>query len=435
VAPSGSVDNPGSEAKPWPDLTYAVSQAQAGDTLYVREGIYRGQQRFIAKQGAHSGCHGQPIRIANYPGETPRFYGSKPFNDAVQWMSDDASIWRTADQSIDGYDVGCIWHDDLPSEQKTSRDKLNKPWDFWFDVGHKCVYVFCPVNPAESAGSIEIPIGKQWEHTFSIRDVHHFILEGLTIKYTNTHGISMSENAHHITIRNCTVSHGGGPWIWENKPVRYGNAIELYAGGYDILVEDCEISHYFDSGITNQGDQGEQYNITYRRNYLHHVKCALEFWAAGSMKVHDVCYENNTIENTGDNWAGNLQNVWGAVRLMWLYPNNMGAGQQNAGMIERFVVRNNMITHCGSMTGGALAVESPFYEHPSIRAIGGPFTIENNTITNGQSEGIFVSNSFHGIIRNNNISGCIWSGIRIKDSPEAVVENNTVSDCGKTPEI
>lgn len=432
VAPGGSPDYPGTKSQPWPDLTHAASRVSPGDTITVRQGVWRQPQRFLAEQGARGGTEGEPIRIVNYPGETPCIYGSKAFSDPAQWTAAGNSVWRTADQSIDGYDVGCIWHDDLPSQQKPSRSELSDPWDFWFDTEGKCVYVFCPINPARAAKTIEIPVGRQWEHTVVIRGVHHLILEGLTVKYTNTHGIQMGD-VHHITLRNLRVSHGGGPWIWEDQPVRYGNAIELYGSGHDILVEGCEISHYFDSGITNQGDRGEQYHITYRRNHLHHIKCALEFWATGTMNVRDICYEDNTIETTGDNWAGNLQNVWGAVRLMRLHPNGIDRDQPVEGIVERFVVRNNKISHCGSQTGGMLTAESPFHEHPSIRAIGGPFLIEDNTITHGRSEGIFVSDDFHGAIRNNTISDCAWSGLRVQDSPRAVIEDNTVTQCGRTP--
>lgn len=425
VAHDGSPNNPGSETQPWPDLTHAISRVNPDDTIYVRQGLWRQPQQLTAEHGARSGTDGQLIRIVNYPGESPRFYGSGPFSDPAQWTQADSSIWRTADQSIDGYDVGCIWHDDRPSQQKTTRTELSKAWDFWFDAENKCVYVFCPTNPAEAAKVIEIPVGRQWEHTFTIKGVHHLLLEGLTIQYTNTHGIQLGD-VHHITIRKCTVSHGGGPWIWEGQPVRYGNAIELYGSGHDILVEACQISHYFDSGFTNQGDSGEQYNITCRRNYLHHIKCGLEFWATGSMNVRDICYEENRIEYTGDNWAENLQNVWGAVRLMRQHPNGIGRDQPNQGVVERFVVRNNTIAHCGSQTGGMLAPQTPFLEHPSIRAIGGPFIIENNTITAGRSDGIYVSDDFHGIIRNNIITDCAGQPIRIQNSPKAVIENNTL---------
>ncbi len=430
VAPNGSNNNTGAIDSPWHDLTHAAAQVKPGDTILIRGGVYRNSQQINSGNGAQSGTEENPIKIVNYPEETPRFLGSQNFSSLKQWYQVSDFVWRTEEKSIPAYDVGCVWHDEQPSEQKTALDQLKSPWDFWFDVEHQCIYLRCDSNPAAMARSIEIPVAKQWEHWIRLSGVHHWILDGLTIKYTNTHGIAMS-GVHHITIRNCTVSHGGGAWIWENQPVRYGNAIELWSSGHDILVENCNISHYFDTGFTNQGDSGDQYNIFVRNNHFHHVKCALEHWATQTTNVRDVYYENNIIEYTGDNWANNLQNVWGAVRLMRFHPNGQGADIPNTGTVEKFYVRNNIIKQCGSSTGGMLQAESPFYEHPAIRAIGGPFSIENNIIVDSPAEGIYASNGFYGVIRDNLIVNSHWSGIHTKAiSDNAVIQNNTLTNCG-----
>src|SRR3989338_5542634 len=41
VAAGGSDQNDGSEASPWKTIQYAVSQLQAGDTVYISEGTYQ----------------------------------------------------------------------------------------------------------------------------------------------------------------------------------------------------------------------------------------------------------------------------------------------------------------------------------------------------------------------------------------------------------
>jgi len=72
VSPSGSDRSPGSIAQPWQTLKYAVSQLQAGDTLFVRGGTYTGGDNVIDSQAAtiHSGASWtKPITIAGQPGE------------------------------------------------------------------------------------------------------------------------------------------------------------------------------------------------------------------------------------------------------------------------------------------------------------------------------------------------------------------------------
>ena len=430
IAPSGSDQGQGTVDQPWLSLAHAVSKVRPGDTVYARGGIYRSSQVIDTAGGAVSGADNAWITIANYRDEVPAFYGSGDFSRPGQWQKHAENIWRTAPGSVNGYDVGTVWHDDKASEMKTDLTRLKSNWDFYFDPKEKCIYVYANDNPSNLAESVEIPIGRQWQHTIQLRGVHHYIIKGLTVKYTNTHGIAMG-GISHITIKDCTVSHGGGAWIWENQPVRFGNAIELFGGGHDLLVEGCTISHYFDTGITNQGDSGEQYNITYRDNHIHHVKCGIEHWATLGMKVHDIFYENNLIEDSGDNWAGNLQNVWGAIRLMRLHPNGQAKDVPNTGTVERFYVRNNRILRCGSAAGGMLKPEPNFIEHPSIRLIGGPYIVENNSIIDSRSHGIYASNGFYGIIRNNTISNSKLSAIHTDNiSDKAIIENNVTINCG-----
>ena len=431
VSPSGSDQGTGAIDQPFFSITHASAKVSPGDTIYLRGGIYRSNQIIDTAAGAISGNDSAWITISNYKDEIPCFYGSQNYSTPAQWQKHVDNIWKTSDGSIDSYDVGTVWHDDNASEMKTSLNQLKANWDFFFDPGKKCIYVYANANPATLADSIEIPISKQWQHAIQLRSVHHYLIKGLTIKYTNTHGIAMGSISH-ITIQNCTVSHGGGAWIWENQPVRYGNAIELFGSGHDLIVENCKISHYFDTGITNQGDGGDQYNITYRNNHIHHVKCGIEHWATQTMNVHDILYENNLIEDSGDNWAHNFQNVWGAIRLMRLHPNGQAKDVPNTGTVEQFFVKNNRILRCGSAAGGMLQPEPDFLEHPSIRLIGGPYIIENNTIIDSPGDGIYASNDFHGIIQNNTITNCKNTPIRVnKISDKAIIKNNTIIKSGK----
>ena len=65
VALSGNDDDPGSFAYPWRTVQKAADTLTAGDTVYIRAGVY-GEQ--VIPQ--NSGSAGQPITYAAYPGET-----------------------------------------------------------------------------------------------------------------------------------------------------------------------------------------------------------------------------------------------------------------------------------------------------------------------------------------------------------------------------
>ncbi len=71
VAPTGNDDHVGSIAYPWRTIQKAADTLSAGDTVYIRAGIYNEQ---VIPQ--NSGSAGQPITYAAYPGETATLDGS-----------------------------------------------------------------------------------------------------------------------------------------------------------------------------------------------------------------------------------------------------------------------------------------------------------------------------------------------------------------------
>lgn len=78
VATNGNNDNTGTISSPFADLQRAIDLASAGDQIFVRGGLYPITRAnwdsdrigiYIGRNGSNS----QPIRIFNYPGETPVF--------------------------------------------------------------------------------------------------------------------------------------------------------------------------------------------------------------------------------------------------------------------------------------------------------------------------------------------------------------------------
>ena len=64
VSPNGSDNASGRQNAPWHSLRYAVGRLQAGQTLYLRNGVYR---EYVEIN--NSGRPGAPLTIAGYPGE------------------------------------------------------------------------------------------------------------------------------------------------------------------------------------------------------------------------------------------------------------------------------------------------------------------------------------------------------------------------------
>ncbi len=106
VATTGSNSHPGTEKKPWRTVSYATSQMVAGDTTYVMGGTYvEGLIRFL-----RSGTQAAPIKLLNYPGESPvidcNYVGTNMV--LIQHASGGANSmgWIT----IEGLEIKRCWH-------------------------------------------------------------------------------------------------------------------------------------------------------------------------------------------------------------------------------------------------------------------------------------------------------------------------------------
>ncbi len=67
VSPTGSDDGAGTEDAPWQTMKKAFRSIEAGDTLYMRGGVY--ETCFRCGYFENSGTEEQPITVTNYPGE------------------------------------------------------------------------------------------------------------------------------------------------------------------------------------------------------------------------------------------------------------------------------------------------------------------------------------------------------------------------------
>jgi hypothetical protein len=73
VSTTGSDTNPGTIDLPWKTIERGVSSLVAGDTLYIRGGIYYQTSTIKLDGVGPNGTSGKMINIRNYPGETPAF--------------------------------------------------------------------------------------------------------------------------------------------------------------------------------------------------------------------------------------------------------------------------------------------------------------------------------------------------------------------------
>lgn len=90
IAINGDDNNDGSQQFPWKTLGHGFAQINAGDTLTLREGIYR-----LVEEKGLSTINKPNITFQGYPGERAQLFGSATTQGKV-WQSFNPNVWRIA---------------------------------------------------------------------------------------------------------------------------------------------------------------------------------------------------------------------------------------------------------------------------------------------------------------------------------------------------
>lgn len=120
-AAKGDDKNDGSEAKPWKSVQHGVQRLKAGDTLYLRGGVYYEKVRVT-----RSGTAEAPIIIASYPGELAVLDGGlREFYESPE------SSWEPFKGGADGEYVSTKTYANV-DERRAPNQFLPAAWEpFW----------------------------------------------------------------------------------------------------------------------------------------------------------------------------------------------------------------------------------------------------------------------------------------------------------------
>jgi len=302
VSADGSDENDGlSPDTPWATLT-KVNQfpLQPGDAVFFRRGCtFRGA--LTARDGVTYSAYGdgpKPILCAS------------PFNGARygEWIPTEVpDIYRFSEKLYD--DVGCLVFDDGAAFGYKATVHFNKSlnltdgttfrsWrdlssdlSFYHDLGgpnicgtdeNSTLYLKSTQgNPAERFHSIEFNV-----RTNGIQIAGHNIrINNLCVRCCGCHGVG-AWNADGLTVDWCTFEWIGGSmqfYCEDSRPVRFGNAVEIYGSCTDFTVENCYINQVYDAGITHQfsSDTDEEIvmrDVQYRGNLIENCVYSIEYF-------------------------------------------------------------------------------------------------------------------------------------------------------------
>ena len=378
VSADGDDANDGLSAdRPWKTLQ-KVSSFDLGEgecVLFRRGDVFRGSVN--TRQGVSYGAYGS--------GDKPRFYGwDYNLADPTLWeeVNPQKHIWKLRGKILD---VGTlVFGDDELCSRKlipsyingkfVCRNDESKPFDmakemtedldlYWHyderttttpskgqsfpipivdenSLGE--LYLRCDRgNPALVYHSIEALTKRSM---FKIGSNKNVRIDNLCIKYVGLHAICGGGHVVGLHVTNCeigwiggTIQHYSGndpnyPEGNRGSVTRFGNAVEIYGGCEDYLVQGCYIYQIYDAGVTHQiTTKGNKYilrDIRYIDNLIDRCVYAIEYFldmTEGDTEslMSRILIKGNILRRSGYGWGQQRHNVSTPALIKgWSFVNN-----------------------------------------------------------------------------------------------------------------
>lgn len=298
--PGGSGLSAESAACSWRELTILP-----GDSILFARGSF-----FRDVLELPEGTAEAPLYIGAYgEGEKPVFCGSVQLAQPEKWKEIRENIWEYTDSLPsepcnlifeDGFCGILAWEeDDLVQSGQWHFTALASDQNFGLPADARLL-MFSRGNPASVHSSIEAAVYGS-RHMLSCRA--HATFEDLAFINSGVHGYGET-NPHDVVFRRCEFRYIGGK-VWSRElRIRFGNALECWNSGTDILVENCLFDEIYDSCVTHQGP-GEQaglaVSITYTGNTFKNYGMAA-YEARDKVGVN-VVFENNVCIGAGEGFS------------------------------------------------------------------------------------------------------------------------------------
>ncbi|MBR1921555.1 MAG: hypothetical protein IJ829_06090, partial [Kiritimatiellae bacterium] len=349
--------------------------------LFERGGVYR---------GGVSACDG--VTYAAYgKGEKPTVCSSPEDGaDPAKWEPTDAEgVWR---YMIGGRDVGTLVFDGgaalavkiVPvyhADGTFTQQYGGRPFDngykdlagdlhFWHDYSAKTkfqphakgsgyLYLRSKENPGRRFRSIEFCVRR---HGFEVGRHTDVTIDNICVKYVGSHGVGAG-TTRNLKVVNCEFAWIGGSIQAEglfgrNAPVRFGNAVEVYGGCDDYVVDGCYVHDVYDAGVTHQynwkgGAPVDMKNVRYSRNVIERCNYSVEYFlkpvtnvVGDTSHMENIVIEGNLMRDAARGFCEHRPDRrQGAHIKSWRY----WGGEHHTNRARGYVIRDNVFDRSGDM--------------------------------------------------------------------------------------
>lgn len=219
-------------------------------------------------------------------------------------LTDNTKYKGTRD-TTNANNVGFILYNDVVyGDRKETKTELSKDFDFYCDDK---VYIYLSGNLENISDSI----------CFVCEPKKPFLLQSNTtiqnikFQYIGGHALVGNSNPQNILVQNNIFNFIGGSRLLSHPTyIRYGNAIEFFGYGKNIVIRNNKIENCYDVGFTLQGRDGywehvDVYGNTFKRNSQ-----SFEVWGmvdqsevGSDLGFKNVKFHNNVCIEQGRGWG------------------------------------------------------------------------------------------------------------------------------------
>lgn len=379
--------NSGTEDRPFKSISYAAKKAVSGDTVLVKNGIYR---EFI--EVAHSGESADRRIEFRAEGDKVVLKGS---DEVFGWALQKGYIWKKENWQINSQQVfvdGNVLEqiggnplfspDRLPSKGSGLDSMI--PGSFFYDAKNKTLYVWLKDNGDPRKHHVEASVRPL---IFLVKWKNYIKLQGFNFQHSN--------NTATIKSGWPAVAINGNGCVVENNNITWCDFAGLGGNGNNIIIKNNNVSYNGNSGISFSGSNIiMDGNVTNYNNYRNFKAD----WHAGGMKntiISKSVVRNHTAQhNNGSGIWFDIDCVDNVIESSRVQHNkDMGIFYEisKAGLIRNNIVSDNA-THgiyisassdCNVLNNTVYANMRGIVVHGVPRSsLGKKYTLFNNVVAN-----------------------------------------------------
>lgn len=395
VSIGGDDANPGTADAPFRTINHAAQVAMPGDTITVREGVYREWVR--PKRGGTSENARIVYRAA--PGEDVRILGSEP---AKGWRRAGGNVWelKLDESRFDGFNPFATLS---RNPQYIKEDEEGDGWGWlkygrWTHLGD--VYIdgegFTEKEQLDEVGTsmlswhartadgvttILANFGGRDPNVHEVEINHRpyaFFPETAGLGYITVRGFTIQNVASHwappIAFQPGAVGvNGGHHWVIEDNIVLYAKAVCISIGNPNGPANREDSGHHvirnnvlMRCGQAGTAGDGWAHHSHIRGNHIEDINYREEFggWETAGIKHHrsaGVHIENNFIRNvhTADPAIGSAHGIWNDYQnTNWRISGNVVIGVEGFALLTEANWNGPNLNSNNIFAGGGIGVYS-----------------------------------------------------------------------------